>query len=385
LSGGAKWAADLGQLEAHAPYLRYDAQDGYRAVSAATMTDAPCNCLGRADGSPIAGQGTLQPLSLETLARYPAPARFEPGDRLASGPSPLMEAVRMQSSPEYPHCAYGRVVRRAQSTWLEYWLWYYDNPKTFLGQGRHEGDWELVIVELDGDGTPKSVTCSQHNAGEARKWDAVEKRDGHPVVYVAPFSHANYFEPRTYFYFPGADHPTAVGPPPLLPQVVEFGPWQQWKGRWGSTLGLFGGRLNIGGTSPEAPISQRQRWFYPARYHRLAALRKPVAWFWKLLWHFGKATFPPSPRLTDPKLDGTCLTVTCAPAGSGLRRGQHLLLTAHENDEAEAMLISCTIGAEEGGRIELQLPRQVDDCVVYASAFNALHQRSDPVRATTRG
>jgi hypothetical protein len=143
LNSGEERAADLGLLEAHAPYLRYDAQDGYRAVSAATMTDAPCNSLGRADGSPIAGQGTLQALSLETLGRYPVPARFEQGDRLASGPNPLMEAVRMQSSPEYPHRAYGRVVREAGSTWPEYWLWYYDNPKTFLGKGaiRATGRW----------------------------------------------------------------------------------------------------------------------------------------------------------------------------------------------------------------------------------------------------
>lgn len=376
--------ADLGLIEVHAPYLRYDAQDGYRAVSAATMTDAPCNSLGRADGSPIAGQGTLQALSLETLARYPVPARFEQGDRLASGPNPLMEAVRMQSSPEYPHRAYGRVVREAGSTWLEYWLWYYDNPKTFLGKGRHQGDWEMVIVELGRDGRPKSVTCSQHNGGEARRWEETERRDGHPVVYVAPFSHANYFEPRTYFYFPGADHPTAVGPPALLPEIAEFGPWGEWKGRWGATLGPLRGRLNIGGTSPEAPISQRQRWFYPARYHRLAVLRKPVGWFWKLLWHFGKATFPPPPRLAGPKLEGARLKVTCEPAGPGLRRGRHLLLTVHEEGETEAMLVSRTIRAEDAGHVELQLPRKVDDCVVYASAFNRFHQRSDPVRAATR-
>jgi hypothetical protein len=142
--------------------------------------------------------------------------------------------------------------------------------------------------------------------------------------------------------------------------------------------------LPSGGTSPEAPISQRQRWFYPARYHRLAVLRKPVGRVWKLLWHFGKATFPPPPRLVGPKLEGARLKVTCEPAGPGLRRGRHLLLTVHEEGKTEAMLVSRTIRAEDAGPVELQLPHKVDDCVVYASAFNLFHQRSDPVRAATR-
>ena len=178
------------------------------------MTDPPCNCLASGTGTLIAGKGTFTDLSLEVLSDYPGSLTFADGDHLTSAPNPLEDAIKLQRRPEYPHCAYGRVVRRGGSAWLEYWLWYYDNPKKFLGQGRHQGDWEMVIVEVDSNGEPKSVTCSQHNAGEARRWDAVEQRDGHPLVYVAPFSHANYFEPGTHFYFPGADHPTTEGPVP---------------------------------------------------------------------------------------------------------------------------------------------------------------------------
>src|SRR5204862_94262 len=111
---------------------------------------------------------------------------------------------------------------------------------------------------------------------EARRWDAVEERDGHPLVYVAPFSHANYFEPGTHFYFPGADHPTTEGPC-QQPAVAEFGDWQEWRGRWGATKGAPGGLLNIGGTSPMAPIAPDQRWARPHAHPRAAVASKPVA------------------------------------------------------------------------------------------------------------
>lgn len=372
-------------LEAHAPYLQYDAQDGYRAVSAATMTDPPCNCLATGTGTLIAGKGTFTELSLEVLADYPSSLTFADGDHLASAPNPLEDAIKLQRRAEFPHCTYSRVVRRGQSAWLEYWLWYYDNPKKFLGQGRHQGDWEMVIVEVDGDGAPKSVTCSQHNAGEARRWDAVEQRDGHPLVYVAPFSHANYFEPGTHFYFPGADHPTKEGPC-RKPEIAEFGDWQGWRGRWGATRGVLGGHLNIGGTSPMAPIAQEQRWARPYAYHAVAVARKPVAWFFRALWFLGKATFPLAPKLSHATLEGTKVTVNYDLPQRGLHRGEHLLLTAHSADDTEDMLLSYAIEDADRSRLQaLELPRAPQGgCKVYASAFNHFGQRSDPVHITTQ-
>jgi hypothetical protein len=372
-------AQDRELLERFAPYLQYDAQDGYRATSAATMTDPPCNCLASGTGTLIAGKGTFTELSLEVLTDYPGSLRFADGDHLASAPNPLEDAVKLQRRPEYPHCAYGRVVRSRDSAWLEYWLWYYDNPKKFLGQGRHQGDWEMVIVEVGADENPTSVTCSQHSAGEARGWDAVAKRDGRALVYVAPFSHANYFEPGTHFYFPGADHPTTEGPC-RLPQVVEFEDWQEWRGRWGASLGPLRGHLNVGGTSPMAPIAQEQRWARPWAYHTAAVIRKPVAWFFRFLWFLGKATFPLAPRLTAARLEGTRVTVDYELPQSRLHRGQDLLLTAHSADDTEDMFLSRAFeDAERSGSAALELPRAPQGGVrVYGSVFNFLGQRSDP-------
>jgi len=372
---------ELQLLLNHVPNLCYDAQEGYRAVTAATMTDAPQNSLVAAGGEVIAGEGSANELSLATLMSYPEDFNFQPGDRLSSGEPPLPDALRLQADTErYPHATHGRVVRRGNHTWLEYWLWYYDNPKTFLGKGRHQGDWELVVVELDEDQNPLSVTCSQHNGGEARRWRDVETQDGHPVIYVAPFSHANYFKPGTVFYFPGADHPTSTGPY-LRPTVVPFGEWENWRGRWGASRGTLGGRFNLGGTSPEAPILQKPRWNRPDRYHRTAVARKPVASLFRLLWHIGELTFPLAPILRGTALENDRLTVDYELRGDLLHAGNHVLLTAHSNDEIQALLASEVLrSAPEHGRHSMQLPHGTTSCVVYASVFNFLNQRSDPVR-----
>jgi hypothetical protein len=391
---------ERGLLERFVPYLQYDAQDGYRAVSAATMTDAPCNCLAREQGTIIAGKGSLARLGLETLSDYPGALEFAAGDRLAAAPNPLEDAVRMQGEAErFPHCAYARAVSVGGSLWLEYWLWYYDNPKTFLGTGRHQGDWELIVIELDRERRPRSVTCSQHTAGEARAWSQVTKHEGdHPLIYVAPFSHANYFQPGTRFFFPGADHPTDVGPAPVRPAVAEFGDWGAWRGQWGNSVGvLMGPKLlrplvkgRLGGQSPGAPIAQAQRWSRPDLYHRRAALSKPVAGAKLILWHIGKATYPLAPRITAAKLERTQLTIEYELPHRGLHRSKHLLLTVHGNDEREELRLSQVIRkAPRSGREVLEAPvpphltGQDRGCVVYASAFNSLGQRSDPVRVVT--
>jgi hypothetical protein len=390
-------------LEAFVPYLRYDAQDGYRAVSAATMTDAPCNCLTREQGTVIAGKGSFAGLSLDALGDYPGSLEFAEGDRLLAAPNPLEDAVRMQREADrFPHCAYGRAVPVGGRIWLQYWLWYYDNPKTFLGTGRHQGDWELVVVELDRDRRPRSVTCSQHTAGESHPWKRVDKHNGttHPLIYVAPFSHANYFKPGTRFFFPGADHPTDIGPEPVKPAVVEFGDWQEWGGQWGADVGvLMGPRLlrplvkgRLGGQSPNAPIAQTQRWCRPDLYHRRARLSKPVAGIKLALWLAGKANHPLAPRLTKATLAGTRLTAGYELVQRGPHRSKHLLLTVHTGDEREEILLSHVVRkAPHSGEEILELPTpphledRETDCVVYASAFNALGQRSDPIRYPAAG
>jgi RsiW-degrading membrane proteinase PrsW (M82 family) len=91
-----------------------------------------------------------------------------------------------------PITTYGRVIRDNDNNAIviQYWLFYYYNDWF----NKHEGDWELVQVILDGDGTPQEVLLSQHHGGTRRSWEHSQREgDTHPVSYVALGSHANYF------------------------------------------------------------------------------------------------------------------------------------------------------------------------------------------------
>ena len=97
---------------------------------------------------------------------------------------------------------YGRVARPGTRIVLQYWLFYYDDVYRypFLPLGAiwqsHEGDWEVVNVVLSkGSRTPLFVGYSQHCSGETKSWTETSRVNGHPKVYVALGSHANYFEP----------------------------------------------------------------------------------------------------------------------------------------------------------------------------------------------
>jgi hypothetical protein len=91
------------------------------------------------------------------------------------------------------------------------------------GVNHHEGDWECVIVRVDGPltGTTalREVYYSQHSGGEWVQATGVElSDDGRPVVYSARNSHANY--PKA-----GSDADRAGG---LCPEYYDGGAATAW-------------------------------------------------------------------------------------------------------------------------------------------------------------
>lgn len=84
---------------------------------------------------------------------------------------------------------YGRVVRTWGGTALQYWYLYFYNDFA----NKHEGDWEQVTIQLDGE-TPILAGYSNHISGDWRTWAETRKtEDGRPLLYVARGSHAGYF------------------------------------------------------------------------------------------------------------------------------------------------------------------------------------------------
>jgi hypothetical protein len=366
------------RLEKHRPALVYDPQEGYRAMSAASITDYGDNVLKRSNGTAVsrAGHG----LSLQLLSTYDV----KDGDRLDEIGDTLAASRHFQADPNYRERVYGRVKEDGGRTWLQYWLWCYYNPKQLLGLGKHEGDWEMVQVGLGADGTPEVVTYSQHEGGEGHSWEDVKHHQtDHPIAYVAPLSHACYFEPGAHPYVLGVDNPDD-SLPPILPHVEPFGAWQTWTGRWGNSAGVGGGQL--GGRSPASPGRQGQKWDHPNAWHLRAKAATPLRSGRKVVRQLGSATFPKLLDLEARREDNRVL-VQYALDTAPQRRASRLLVTLHKADDERQLLVSSPERIHEReGVVEVPVPPQYEgDVVVRASAYNALRQRSDPLETEATG
>lgn len=361
------------RLERHRPALVYDPQETYRAMSAASITDYRDNALKRENGAIVSRAGAG--LSLALLTAYDV----KTGDRIDEANDYLDASRHFQARPDYRERVYGRVKEDGGRVWLQYWLWAYYNPKHLLGWGRHEGDWEVVQIGLDGD-TPAVLTYSQHSHAEARDWDKARHQGDHPIVYVAPLSHACYFEPGAKPYVLGVDNPDG-SQPPVLPRVEPLGAWTGWTGRWGASRGVLGGRF--GGRSPASPGRQGQKWDHPAAWHGRAKTVQPLRQSRELVRQAGKVTYPKLETI-GVRREGDRVVVDYALDPAPQRRATWLLVTLHRPGQDELVLASRPeqlAGVE--GAVDVPVPEGVEgDLLVRASAFNPLRQRSDPLEAT---
>jgi hypothetical protein len=364
------------RLEQYKPALVYDPQEAYRAMSAASITDHRDNALKRESGSVVSRAGAG--LSLALLTAYDV----KTGDRIDEAGDPLPASRRFQGDAGYRERVYGRVKEDGGRTWLQYWLWCYYNPKHLLGFGKHEGDWEVVQVGLDGD-TPDVLTYSQHSEAEARDWDKARHQGDHPIVYVAPLSHACYFEPGAKPYVLGVDNPDG-SQPPILPRVEPFGAWSGWSGRWGASRGVAGGRF--GGLSPASPGRQGAKWDKPATWHGRSKAAQPLRQSRKLFRAAGTATYPKLQSVAARR-EGDRILVDYALDPALQRRATRLLVTVHRAEEDELVLASSPERVSgRDGTVEVPVPEGVEgDLTVRASAYNTLRQRSDPLTAPVEG
>jgi hypothetical protein len=121
---------------------------------------------------------------------------------------------------------YGRCVEVDGAVVLQYWYLYFYNDK----QNRHEGDWEMVSIELDAAGLePRRVGYAGHEGGAQRAWPGIRKFESDPIrplVFVAKGSHAAYMD-----YLDDGYKPTSISfrkeaesesPPSLLSRWHTF-------------------------------------------------------------------------------------------------------------------------------------------------------------------
>jgi hypothetical protein len=250
-------------LTEHAPILHYDSDELFHALSPGALTDY------HQEAFPLAGASTLKDGLGEFANAHPAladnpdfdldllrlgylgsfypsggdsgragsqgsasdfvSARGNEADDLYQGDSSYMEA-----QDGYP----GRIMSRVafgsdDRLWLQYWLFYYANPRLVseanVVEGPHEGDWEWVQIRLTDTLAPDLAAYSQHGEGQYCEWSSVDRSTERPNVYVALDSHANYFSDGS---DPDAIPPTQAGFPPR----VDTYPWDTADGGGGTLL-----------------------------------------------------------------------------------------------------------------------------------------------------
>jgi hypothetical protein len=215
----------------------------------------------------LASLAAPAPAAADALARY-APVVVH-----ASGEQDPLTSVQAFYG-RVPGVARGRprptVYGRRAGRWLQYWMLfpYNGQDRGVLRTGRHEGDWEMVQLELR-RGRPVRAVYAQHSTAEACGWRAVRHAGRRPLVFLARGSHAAYFVPgvRDRPWPDPNDHADGRGlrvRPRLVRITADRPPWMRWPGRWGATrAGWVAGEMD----SPRGPAFQPQgRWSDPAAW-----------------------------------------------------------------------------------------------------------------------
>jgi hypothetical protein len=275
-------------LQKHAPVLRYAYYEIYFAASAAMATDnyvccevvEDSNTLNDSENDIVATADPSLPYDALSLGYLGTRGRAVPTgtdsidlrghDSIVEEPEEKLEedAERMQAELKYADRLYGRVVEEPTgNTLLQYWIFYYDNPKGAEGFYVHEGDWEMVSVRLSPAGTPISASYSQHGDAALCSWGEVEKLGtDKPIVYVAESSHANYFRSGFHKNDKALDMADGEGPQVSQFTIEEISSlssqsWLLWRGRWGGSDGGTGGS-----DSPHGPAYQGDSWDDPTAW-----------------------------------------------------------------------------------------------------------------------
>jgi WD40-like Beta Propeller Repeat len=164
-------------LSRYVPELRYDAQETYRADAANMITDnyltSPSGYTNRLWDDTgtyvIAAADPSDPaddLALDYLgATYPSGRAALDGDSIDEENSYAADAQRLHTYEQYAHRSYGRVVGTSNGeAILQYWFFFYYNPRTYFGFGAHEGDLG------DGPGSPRLEWRSRPRNLRSARW-----------------------------------------------------------------------------------------------------------------------------------------------------------------------------------------------------------------------
>lgn len=188
----------------------------------------------------------------------------------------------LASKDSYKPTVYARVINGtdgAEARYvIQYWFFYAFNEGPM---NTHEGDWETVSIVADMSQKPLYAIYSQHMSGEVASWGLVEKDDGHPRVFIALGSHANYFRP----YEGGlgmasdkcsgsgrilrpSDYDTVMLGAPGAGNHIASQDWLDFAGNWGDYGAVDAGARGQRGPQGPAYFDNGQRWSDPIAWSR---------------------------------------------------------------------------------------------------------------------
>jgi len=272
----------------HRPVYRFDSAEDFFPLSVSAITNNTGNRLLRVNDALLAkrnADGSGLNISYLRFPVYPTGDAVLDDDKLverhgASNPDAdyLHDARQAQRNPSLRNRIYGRIrytrnaANQIDGAWLQYWVFYYYNSFHVGPFGKHEGDWEMIQIQVNENATPQRAVYAQHNTGSICRWDHVERTGpggARPVVYVGGGSHAWYFTHGSHNVpdVPGGDRADGNGRSlsnERLRTITANSPrWVRWPGFWGGTKRSVG---FIPTDSPKGPAFQGDKWGNPDRW-----------------------------------------------------------------------------------------------------------------------
>jgi hypothetical protein len=275
-------------LTRHRPVYRFDSDEDFFPLSAAAITNNTGNRLLRENDALLArrrANGSGLNIGFLRPNVYPSGDAVLDEDKLVERHGDddpdadyLRDARRLYRNRSLRNRIYGRIYyrrageqERIVGAWLQYWVFYYYNSFHVGPFGKHEGDWEMIQVQVDSNARPLRAVYAQHTTGSICDWDDVRRTGSgraRPVVFVGGGSHASYFTAGTHNIpdVPGGDRSDGRGrrlSGVHLNRIGVSSPrWVAWPGFWGGTKPSAG----IPTGSPRGPAFQGDKWSDPDKW-----------------------------------------------------------------------------------------------------------------------
>ncbi len=164
-----------------------------------------------------------------------------------------------KSQSGYDHVIYSSVFTANDGKIvIQYWFFYVYNDGQWLAPD-HEGDWEMIQIICDEEGSPQKAGYSWHYEMKKSGWTSgrLQKWSNHPKVFVEKGGHASNFETASWgsYYVHedvAASYSTSGTEHPYKLTLLSAQKWLKFRGIWGEDSGSVQGpvfRYSKTGTS----------------------------------------------------------------------------------------------------------------------------------------